>query len=140
MLRSPRAVVWRERKHYGSAAVACGSSSCPGNVGTVDPVLAASVPCVLPVPECLLPAVWGLLPDIHLQKCPVPLVFVLSQCVYRVWGLCGVRQPILALCFVQEPTSIFLLSSQALPGLAIWLCSRLYHPYPPAVSVGLERL
>lgn len=29
-----------------SAAVACGSPPCPGNVDTVEPVLAGSVPCV----------------------------------------------------------------------------------------------
>lgn len=89
-----------------SAAVACGSPPCPGNVGTVDPVPAGSVPCALPVSKCLLPAVWGLLSDVHLQKCPVPLVFVLSRCVCRVWGLCGVRQPILALRFVHPSLTL----------------------------------
>lgn len=47
--------------------------------------------------------------------------------VCRVWGVCGVRQLVL------------LLSCQALAGVAIWLCSRLYHPRSPTVSVELEK-
>lgn len=45
----------------------------------------------------------------------------------RVWGLRGVGQQNRVLCFAQEPASILLLFCQALPGVAIWLRSRLYH-------------
>ena len=95
--------------------------------------------CLLPVSECVLPAclrscVGALgckccLSDVHLQKRLILLVGVcaVQACVCRVWGLCGVGQQKHALCFAREPASILLLFCQALPGIAVWLRSRLYH-------------
>ncbi|NXA95048.1 EST1A protein, partial [Melanocharis versteri] len=88
-----------------SAAGAWGSPLCPGNVGTVDPVPAGSVPCVLPVSECLMPAVWGLLSNIHLQKCPVPLVFAagFEDCV----GCCCIDHSLFVLCCRVEMLQLY---------------------------------
>lgn len=95
--------------------------------------------CLLPVSECVLPASLRscvgclgckcCLSDVHLQKCLILLVGVctVQACVCRVWGLCVVGQQNHAQCFAQEPTSILPLFWQVLPGIGIWLYSRLYH-------------
>lgn len=88
--------------------------------------LSLSLLAVSLVSECLLPAVRGLLPDIHLQKCPVPLVFVLA--LGTVWGQAG--HPGSCAGTHQHPSLILsgcsrhchLASLQALPSILSCFC------------------
>lgn len=108
---------------------------CPERIGRVGPVPASSVrpsQCI----SCLrvLPAsgaVLRLLDASAAYRMSICRNICFSWCLCKracgVWGLRGVGQLDHALRFAQEPASIVLVFAQVLPGIAIWLHSRLYH-------------
>lgn len=135
VLRSLRTVVWRERKHCGVLLWPVEAHPALGTWAqlTLSLLAMSLVPCLCPSACC--------------QLCGDSYLTSICRNVQFPWCLCspgvcagfgdrvesGSSSWLCALC-------ILLLSCRALPGIAIWLRSRFYHPRSPIVSVGLERL